>query len=213
MFAFENWHSALEMKLYLKRYIHHIGGLPDFTALRFTRYNQYESMILPMVTLPGRTTACEFQYETKVADVRVRDRGRQKAGQAASTAGAQGRGARCVDLTENDLVFITNGGCVESCTIGSQDKAAALRSRPSSRATAGICGRRSPHRTPPSAIRRSSALQPELSNWDERHHHHAGRQDPPSISRRSASATPSPATPSPAASSPSRIPAGCSAGP
>ena len=49
MFAFENWHSALEMKLYIKRYIHHIGGLPDFSALRFTRYNQYESMILPMV--------------------------------------------------------------------------------------------------------------------------------------------------------------------
>ncbi len=49
MFAFENWHSALEMKLYLKRFIHHVGGLPDFTALRFTRYNQYESMILPMV--------------------------------------------------------------------------------------------------------------------------------------------------------------------
>ena len=47
MFAFENWHSALEMKLYLKRYIHHIGGLPDFTALRFTRYNQYESIICP----------------------------------------------------------------------------------------------------------------------------------------------------------------------
>lgn len=36
MFAFENWHSALEMKLYIQRYIHHIGGLPDFTALRFT---------------------------------------------------------------------------------------------------------------------------------------------------------------------------------
>ncbi len=49
MFAFENWHSALEMKLYIKRYIHHIAGLPDFSALRFTRYNQYESMILPMV--------------------------------------------------------------------------------------------------------------------------------------------------------------------
>lgn len=49
MFAFENWHSALEMKLYIKRFIHHIGGLPDFTALRFTKYNQYESMILPMI--------------------------------------------------------------------------------------------------------------------------------------------------------------------
>ena len=36
MFAFENWHSALEMKLYLQRFIHHIGGLPDFSALKFT---------------------------------------------------------------------------------------------------------------------------------------------------------------------------------
>lgn len=28
MFAFEKWHSALEMKLYLQRFLHHIGGLP-----------------------------------------------------------------------------------------------------------------------------------------------------------------------------------------
>ena len=40
MFAFEEWHSALEMKLYLHRFIHHVGGLPDFTALKFTKYNQ-----------------------------------------------------------------------------------------------------------------------------------------------------------------------------
>ena len=40
MFAFENWHSALEMKLYIQRFIHHIGGLPDFSALKFTKYNQ-----------------------------------------------------------------------------------------------------------------------------------------------------------------------------
>ena len=40
MFAFENWDSALEMHRYIHRFIHHIGGLPDFSALRFTRYNQ-----------------------------------------------------------------------------------------------------------------------------------------------------------------------------
>ena len=68
MFAFENWHSALEMKLYLKRYIHHIGGLPDFTALRFTRYNQYESIILPMVTYL-KDHGVQFYYDTKVVDV------------------------------------------------------------------------------------------------------------------------------------------------
>jgi len=49
MFAFQRWSSALEMKRYLQRYVHHIDGLPDFSALRFTKYNQYESMILPLV--------------------------------------------------------------------------------------------------------------------------------------------------------------------
>ena len=39
------------------RFIHHIGGLPDFKALRFTRYNQYESMILPMVAMTKLQTA------------------------------------------------------------------------------------------------------------------------------------------------------------
>ena len=48
MFAFQKWSSALEMKRYLCRYVHHIDGLPDFSALRFTKYNQYESMILPL---------------------------------------------------------------------------------------------------------------------------------------------------------------------
>ena len=68
MFAFENWHSALEMKLYIRRYIHHIGGLPDFSALRFTRYNQYESMILPMVKyLEG--FGVQFHYNAKVENV------------------------------------------------------------------------------------------------------------------------------------------------
>lgn len=68
MFAFENWHSALEMKRYIKRYIHHIGGLPDFTALRFTKYNQYESMILPMVKYLENAGVI-FHYNTKVVNV------------------------------------------------------------------------------------------------------------------------------------------------
>ncbi|MCT4574096.1 oleate hydratase, partial [Bacillus thuringiensis] len=43
MFAFEEWHSALEMKLYIHRFIHHIAHLADFSSLKFNRYNQYES--------------------------------------------------------------------------------------------------------------------------------------------------------------------------
>ncbi|MEG0020199.1 MAG: oleate hydratase, partial [Oscillospiraceae bacterium] len=68
MFAFENWHSALEMKIYIRRYIHHVGGLPDFTALRFTKYNQYESMILPMIKYLEDNNV-QFHYGTKVVNV------------------------------------------------------------------------------------------------------------------------------------------------
>ena len=121
MFAFENWHSALEMKLYLKRYIHHIGGLPDFTALRFTRYNQYESIILPMVTYL-KDHGVQFHYETKVVDVKFDIDGKRK--QASSVVVEHAGETNAIDLTENDLLFITNGGCVESCTMGAQDKAA-----------------------------------------------------------------------------------------
>ena len=78
MFAFENWHSALEMKLYIQRYIHHIGGLPDFTALRFTKYNQYESMILAMVKyLEGHNV--QFHFGVQVTNV-IFDCARPQAG-------------------------------------------------------------------------------------------------------------------------------------
>ena len=39
----------MEMRRYLMRFVHHIGGLADFSALKFTKYNQYESLVLPMV--------------------------------------------------------------------------------------------------------------------------------------------------------------------
>ena len=121
MFAFENWHSALEMKLYIKRYIHHIGGLPDFTALRFTKYNQYESMILPMIKYL-ESFGVQFHYETKVDNV-IFDISEEK--KQAKTIVIEEKGQhKNIDLTENDLVFITNGGCVENSTHGSQNEKA-----------------------------------------------------------------------------------------
>ena len=123
MFAFENWHSALEMKLYLKRFIHHVGGLPDFTALRFTRYNQYESMILPMVHYL-QEHGVDFQYNTKVVNVKFDIRNGRK---AARRIVLQREGREdAIDLTDNDLVFITNGGCVENSAYGSQNEPAAF---------------------------------------------------------------------------------------
>lgn len=118
MFAFENWHSALEMKRYIKRYIHHIGGLPDFTALRFTKYNQYESMILPMVKYL-ENAGVVFHYNTKVVNVEFDVTSNRKQATRIEIE-AEGE-TRFVDLTEDDFVFITNGGCVENSAMGSQN--------------------------------------------------------------------------------------------
>ncbi len=66
MFAFQKWSSALEMKRYLCRYVHHIDGLPDFSALRFTKYNQYESMILPLIKyLQNNGVKIEYGVDVK----------------------------------------------------------------------------------------------------------------------------------------------------
>nr|WP_205396165.1 oleate hydratase [Streptococcus lutetiensis] len=121
MFAFENWHSALEMKRYLKRYINHISGLPDFTALRFTRYNQYESMILPMVKYL-ESFGVIFHYNTKVINVEFDCQKDRKVAKRIDILSDAEKSS--IDLTENDFVFITNGGCVENSSYGSQDKPA-----------------------------------------------------------------------------------------
>ena len=123
MFAFENWHSALEMKRYLQRYIHHVGGLPDFKALRFTKYNQYESLILPMVEYL-KSHGVQFHYDMQVVNV---DFNIQKDKKVAKRIDCIHEGKMTsIELSENDLLFITNGGCVENSTLGDQNTPAAM---------------------------------------------------------------------------------------
>ena len=161
MFAFENWHSALEMKRYLQRYIHHIGGLPDFTALRFTRYNQYESMILPMVKYL-ESFGVQFHYNTKVVNVAFDCAGGKK--QATRIDILRDGLEDCIDLTENDLVFITNGGCVENSTIGSQNTAAPYR--PEIKEGGGWdLWRKIAAQNPSFGHPDKFCYDPELSNW------------------------------------------------
>ena len=120
MFAFENWHSALEMKRYFQRFIHHIGGLPDFSALKFTRYNQYESLILPMQKYL-EAAGVEFRFGTEVTNVRFEITDGKKTARAIECHTKNGDTE--IPLTEKDLVFITNGSCTEGTIYGDQNHA------------------------------------------------------------------------------------------
>lgn len=127
MFAFEEWHSALEMKLYLHRFIHHIGGLPDFSALKFTKYNQYESLVLPLVQwLQGQ--GVRFRYGVEVLDVDFDlARGRK---QATRIHWREGGVAGGVDLGPDELVFLTIGSLTENSDCGDHHTPARLNTGP-----------------------------------------------------------------------------------
>lgn len=115
MFAFEKWHSALEMRRYIMRFIHHIGGLPDLSALKFTKYNQYESLVLPLVNYLKEHNV-DFVYNTVVENVLVDTNGDSKI--AHTLVLNQNGEKKTIDLTENELVFVTNGSITESTTYG-----------------------------------------------------------------------------------------------
>ena len=120
MFAFQKWSSALEMKRYLCRYVHHIDGLPDFSALRFTKYNQYESMILPLVKYL-ENHGVKIEYGMDVKNVIIENHGHKKV--AKQIVYIKDDMEQTIDLIEDDLVFITNGCCTDTSCYGDQNTA------------------------------------------------------------------------------------------
>ncbi|MBP1324864.1 oleate hydratase [Leucobacter exalbidus] len=127
MFAFEEWHSALEMKLYLHRFVHQLGGFPDMTSLKFTKYNQYESFVLPMYTWL-LDHGVKFQFGTTVTDVQfdISD-GVKKATRIDWVRDGEAGG---VDLTDNDIALITIGSLTENSNNGDHHTPAELKTGP-----------------------------------------------------------------------------------
>ncbi|KXI20766.1 hypothetical protein HMPREF3209_00184 [Lactobacillus crispatus] len=123
MFAFEKWHSAAEMRRYAMRFIHHIDGLPDFTALKFNKYNQYESMVKPLLAYL-KDHGVQFEYDCHVDNVVVDHEGKQKV--AKKIVMTKNGEQSDIDLTPDDIVFLTNGSITESSTYGDQNTPAPI---------------------------------------------------------------------------------------
>src|SRR6476620_2859849 len=68
MFAIAPWHGALEMKLYANRFVHHFGGFSDLSTIKWTRYNQFGSMVRPLLVWLEQH-GVTIQYDTRVTNV------------------------------------------------------------------------------------------------------------------------------------------------
>ena len=153
MFAFENWHSALEMKLYFQRFIHHIAGLPDFSALKFTKYNQYESLILPMKKYL-EDAGVDFQFNTEVTNVIFNFKDGKK---IATAIECKVKDVEQVSFLQKMIMFSSLTEAVQrarSTVTRTTRQTAMRRSVP---VAFGPCGKISRLRILPSDIRKSSA--------------------------------------------------------
>lgn len=74
MFAFQNWHSVLEMKLYMHRFLHLMDGLNDMTSLVFPKYNQYDAFVRPLMNWL-KSQGVNIQYDTIVENLEMETSG------------------------------------------------------------------------------------------------------------------------------------------
>ena len=123
IFAFTPLHSALEMRRYLHRFLHLLPTMADMSAVRRTRYNQYESIVQPI---------CKWLSQMGVemrSACRVKDIGLSSAhGEFAATSLVleQPSGTSDVRIGPDELVFLTNGSMVADASRGSMTSAPQL---------------------------------------------------------------------------------------
>jgi oleate hydratase len=127
MFAFENWHSVVEMKRYVQRFTHLLPGMNKLKGILFSEYNQYDSFVLPLLNWMEKHKV-RIQYNTTVTDLDIELNGTKKVvtGIHCLRNGKQEH----ITTTCNDLVFITNGSMTENSSIGSMNKAPELIREP-----------------------------------------------------------------------------------
>ncbi len=125
-FAFQPWHSAVELKRYLLRFTHMVAGFNELRGIMRTVYNQYDSLVLPLRKwLDERGVV--FEMGTKVTDLVFAERdGRQHVD--AVVYERQGE-AGAVTLGAQDIVIATLGSMTEGASIGGNDAAPVLNGK------------------------------------------------------------------------------------
>nr|WP_281202142.1 oleate hydratase [Nocardia jejuensis] len=121
-FAFEPWHSAIEFRRYLNRFVHLFKTFDTMSGIYRTKYNQFDSIVRPMLkwlTDQGVT----IRLGASVTDVRLAE-GKALTAEALTVI-SDGKTEE-ITLGPDDLLLITNGSMTADSTLGSTDTAAVL---------------------------------------------------------------------------------------
>lgn len=125
-FAFQPWHSAVEFKRYLHRFMLEFSRIETLGGVKRTVYNQYDSLVLP---LQNWLTARGVRF---IPDCKVIDFDHTDADGNFTVTGIhcirQGK-REVIALNEGDLVFFQNGSMTDASSLGSMTSAPAKRSK------------------------------------------------------------------------------------
>jgi oleate hydratase len=117
MFSFQPWHSLTELRRYLRRFIHLFPGFTRISGILRTRYNQYDSLIAPIVTwLLNKDVS--IKTGKQVANVKIEGNLQDRSVTALVLADGNS-----VTVTENDRVYLTLGSMTDATVQGANDRA------------------------------------------------------------------------------------------
>ncbi|WP_407639257.1 oleate hydratase [Acinetobacter larvae] len=119
-FAFQKWHSAAELRRYFLRFIQELPRIHTLAGVKRTKYNQYDSMILPLQRwLQAQGVDVRFGHYVEDADF-VED---EQTGQRRATRlyVKLPEGSEQIDLPAHDLAIFTLGSITADSRYATQD--------------------------------------------------------------------------------------------
>ncbi len=119
-FAFQPWHSAVEFKRYLHRFMREFSRIETLAGVKRTKYNQYDALVRPLlawleakgVNFIRDCFVTDFVLDTGSADLVVTGFNCLRGGKAEKVAVAGG-----------ELVFLQNGSMVDASSFGTMSSA------------------------------------------------------------------------------------------
>ena len=120
-FAFQPWHSAVEVKRYALRFIQEFPQIGTMACVRNTRYNQYDSIVLPIADWL-KEKGVNFLTKNRVISLKfIRAKNSKERVEKITYSGKDGN--KELLLSGNDLVFLTNGSITANSSFGSMKSA------------------------------------------------------------------------------------------
>ncbi len=127
-FAFQPWHSAVEFKRYLHRFMLEFSRIETLAGVKRTIYNQYDSMVLPLQAWLA-DKGVHFANDTTVTDFERRIDGGKLQITGIQCAGKTER----IAVAESDFVFFENASMTDASSLGSMIRAPAALTKADSR--------------------------------------------------------------------------------